>query len=123
MKAGSSNFVLFLLIGAVIGAGVGYAIGRAKERPGLGLVLGLFLGWIGWIIIAVIPRRSASMTRAQKPSRGWFPDPYRTHELRFFDGNEWRADVADRGEMSQDPIPHVPPPPPYAPPSDAPAPP
>ena len=72
MKAGSSDLLLFLVIGAVVGAGVGYAIGRAKGRPGLGLVLGLLLGWIGWVIIALIPRPSASVTRAQKPSRGWY---------------------------------------------------
>jgi hypothetical protein len=112
MKAGSENFWIFLAIGAVIGAVVGTVIGHAKGRPGLGFVLGLLLGWIGWIIVALVPRPSGAVTRPQKPSRGWYPDPYRAHEMRYFDGNQWRADVADRGVMSEDPIPEVPPPPP-----------
>lgn len=46
-----------VLIGIVIGGGVGALIGNAKNRMGLGLILGAILGCIGWIIIAVIPRK------------------------------------------------------------------
>jgi Protein of unknown function (DUF2510) len=48
------------------------------------------------------------MTRAP----GWLPDPTRRHELRYWDGDLWTADVSDRGTMSFDPhdVPVTPPP-------------
>ena len=45
------------LIGLLIGGGIGYLIGNSKGRPALGLILGALLGCIGWIIVAVIPRK------------------------------------------------------------------
>jgi hypothetical protein len=109
MKVGTTTDLTTLVIVAfaaqlIIGGGVGYAIGQAKGRAGLGFILGFLLGLIGWIIIACIPSRAGGVTREQKPSRGWYPDPTGAHELRFFDGNQWMADVADKGEMSTDPI-------------------
>ncbi len=47
-----------ILIGMVIGGAVGAAIGNSKGRLPLGLILGALLGCIGWIIIAVIPKKS-----------------------------------------------------------------
>jgi hypothetical protein len=38
---------------------VGALIGKSKGKAGLGFVLGLFLGVIGWIVIALIPARPA----------------------------------------------------------------
>src|SRR4051794_9198316 len=108
MKPGSPDAIaLGLVIGVVVGGGVGLLIGKAKGRPVLGFVLGFLLGILGWIISACIPRPK-TVTREQKPSRGWYPDPTQAHELRYFDGNNWSADVADRGEMSSDPIHAVP---------------
>ncbi|MEP1123434.1 MAG: hypothetical protein ABJH68_06030 [Ilumatobacter sp.] len=46
-------FVLFLVIGPI----VGYLIGNPKGYGVLGAVLGFFLGFIGWIIMAVIPAK------------------------------------------------------------------
>src|SRR4051812_1217294 len=108
MKAGSPDAIAFgLLIALVVGGGVGLLIGKSKGRPVLGFVLGFLLGIVGWIISALIPRPK-TVTREQKPSRGWYPDPTHAHELRYFDGNNWSADVADRSEMSSDPIQSVP---------------
>lgn len=45
-------FLLVWVVGAIFAAG---AIGNRKGRPGTGFLLGLFLGWIGVIIIAVTP--------------------------------------------------------------------
>ena len=42
--------VLFLVMGLI-----GWAIGESKNRGGLGFILGFFLGFIGWIIVAVLP--------------------------------------------------------------------
>ena len=46
-----------IIISMLIGGAVGAAIGNSKGRMPLGLVLGAFLGCIGWIIIAVIPKK------------------------------------------------------------------
>jgi hypothetical protein len=47
--------VLILLVWIVAAVFVAGAIGNRKGRPGTGFLLGLFLGWIGVIIIAVTP--------------------------------------------------------------------
>ena len=52
--------VFVQILGSVVGVGVsmfiGYLIGRRKGRAGLGAVLGI-LGCIGWIIVAVLPKK------------------------------------------------------------------
>ena len=51
---GASIFVAILIWGVVFG-GVGYLIGRAKGRPVGGYFLGLVFGFVGWIIVALLP--------------------------------------------------------------------
>src|SRR5271154_4265386 len=46
--------ILALILWCVVGGGVGAAIGNSKGRGVEGLWLGFFLGWIGWIIVAVM---------------------------------------------------------------------
>ena len=36
---------------------------------------------------------------------GWYPDPVRTHELRYFDGGTWTDHVSDQGVTGVDPLP------------------
>ena len=33
---------------------------------------------------------------------GWYPDPNRRHELRWFDGEHWTTAVMDGGQAAQD---------------------
>jgi uncharacterized membrane protein YeaQ/YmgE (transglycosylase-associated protein family) len=40
------------ILAAIVAARIG---SRRKGRPNLGLLLGIFLGWIGVIVIALIP--------------------------------------------------------------------
>jgi hypothetical protein len=55
MLAGVVGVVLFVLVfWALVGGGVGYAIGNGKGRGAGGFWLGLLLGFIGWIIVAVM---------------------------------------------------------------------
>jgi RNA polymerase subunit RPABC4/transcription elongation factor Spt4 len=68
--------IMLLVICAVVAfkGGIGYLIGRSKGRPGLGFLLGLLLGIIGWIIIACLPAEEPPMT-LRRPVRPSFPCP------------------------------------------------
>jgi len=56
--AASSSFGIGpIFIGLIVGGAVGAVIGNTKGRMPLGLVLGALLGCIGWLIIALIPRK------------------------------------------------------------------
>ena len=60
----TNNTVLFLFIGWMIFSPlVGFMIGKSRGRPVAGAVLGFFLGWIGWIIAAVIARSPEAEAR------------------------------------------------------------
>lgn len=49
----------FIAIGAIVCALIGYFMGVSwKGRPWLGAILGFFLGVIGLIIFAIIPKES-----------------------------------------------------------------
>ena len=39
---------------------------------------------------------------------GWYPDPLRRHQLRYWDGTRWTSDAADAGRWSLDPLPPAP---------------
>lgn len=52
----------------------------------------------------VPPPPGAAPTAATTPA-GWHPDPFKAHEMRFFDGVEWTENVADDGKASTDPVP------------------
>jgi hypothetical protein len=47
------------------------------------------------------------MTLTTTPA-GWYPDPSRSHELRFFDGGDWTQHVFDGGEVTEAPLGPVP---------------
>jgi hypothetical protein len=119
---GSLAVVLFLWVG--VGGGIGAAIGSSKGKGGLGFVLGLFLGFIGWIIAAFLsrsPQKEAEFQRSvsyalhghpgvpprshgQRPEpQRWAPDPYARHGHRLHDGEQWTSVVADNGVQSNDP--------------------
>ena len=50
------GLLTLLLLGSFFSALVGFFIGRSVEKSGLGFVLGLVLGPIGWIIVLLLPR-------------------------------------------------------------------
>lgn len=104
-----------------------------------GVAGAVILYYVAWRIvhhdvhyIAPVPGASGTYYMSKNPpqstgspatgdSAGWQPDPYGRHELRYFDGSNWRAEVTDDGVVSADPM-NVPPPPgssPSGPPSAA----
>jgi len=59
---------------------------------------------------AVATRRDGERHPEPAPARwawspapmGWFADPYRRHELRYWDGQRWTEHVSDRGTQTVD---------------------
>jgi hypothetical protein len=51
------EFLIFIILAAGMAA-AGYFIGNTKGRGGLGVILGLFLGPIGWVIVLLLPAQT-----------------------------------------------------------------
>ena len=113
---------IYLLAWVAIGGGVGALIGSSKGKGGTGFVLGLLLGFIGWIIIAVLPRSADKEAEFQRqvafagdrstaPSvpGQWAPDPYGRFDHRYFDGRDWTSHVTRDGQSLSDPVGFPPP--------------
>jgi predicted membrane protein len=56
-----SPFQALLLLWAVSATITAAILGRRKRRPWTGFLLGLILGWIGVIVIAVVPARRPAL--------------------------------------------------------------
>jgi hypothetical protein len=56
-------------VAALVGGAVGYAIGKSKGMGLAGLLLGVFLGCIGWLIIALIPGSASTAPVAMRRRR------------------------------------------------------
>ena len=50
---GAASVIPSMMIGGLIGAAIGYS----KWRTGLGFLLGMFLGCIGWIIVGLMSKQ------------------------------------------------------------------
>jgi hypothetical protein len=48
------------------------------------------------------------MNESKTPA-GWYPDPSRAHEVRYFDGAGWTDHVCDAGAASEEPLEPKPP--------------
>lgn len=58
--------VLILLVWVVAAIFAASAIGNRKGRPAAGFLLGLFLGWIGVIVIALIPPTRDALVQRER---------------------------------------------------------
>ena len=45
----------------------------------------------------------------ESAAAGWYPDPARVHELRYFENNTWTDYVSDHGNVSEAPLGAAPP--------------
>jgi hypothetical protein len=76
-RNGAIMVLLYVLIWIGIGGGIGAAIGSSRGRGGLGFALGMLLGFIGWIFIAVMEpsaeerlRRTTELANVMQASSG-----------------------------------------------------
>jgi hypothetical protein len=98
-----------------VGPSVGPALGRLVVLPVAGALI-LFVAGAGLAAVVAVRRgrarrplpASAAGTGAdwgQGPEpAGWFADPGRRHELRYWDGQGWTEHVSDRGTQGVDPV-------------------
>jgi hypothetical protein len=61
--------ILAGVIGVLLYVGPAWAIGASRGRSGAGLALGIFLGWIGAIIAAFLPRSAEAEAEFQADVR------------------------------------------------------
>jgi hypothetical protein len=78
---------------------VGLVVGQSKGRAGEGFVLGLLLGLIGILIIAVLPSKltggvSGNSSGGRPSAAGWFQSPSNPSMIQFFDGARWTPNMA-----------------------------
>lgn len=64
-----SDCILYLLILCILGF-IGHSIGSSKGRGTSGFWLGFFLGIIGWIIVACLPRKTDNKGSTKCPECG-----------------------------------------------------
>lgn len=82
-------FLIFWVICGFIGA----AIGSNKNMGCAGFLLGVLLGPIGIIIIAVMKGSTLDKIEARPSNAGWHPDPLGRFDGRYFDGQRWTQHV------------------------------
>jgi hypothetical protein len=97
-----------------LGPGTGGEIARTMLLT-VPVVLVLFLGGVALAVVVAVRRGRArrllpavagpAETWAQGATpTGWFADPSRRHELRYWDGQRWTDHVSDRGTQAVDPL-------------------
>ena len=97
----------------VVGRSVGPAILRTVTQPIVGALVLSLAGAVLAVVVAVRRNRARRMLPAavaqpagswgQGPvAAGWFADPGRRHELRYWDGQRWTEHVSDRGTQGVD---------------------
>ena len=96
-----------------VGRSVGPAILRTVTQPIVGALVLSLAGAVVAVVVAVRRNRARRMLPAaaaqpagnwgQGPAAaGWFADPGRRHELRYWDGQRWTEHVSDRGTQGVD---------------------
>jgi len=92
-----------------VGPSLAPLIGRTLGRT-IPAALILFGGAALALVVAIRRRQPrgpqpapAPWTQASGPA-GWFADPSRRHELRYWDGQRWTEHVFDRGTQAVDPM-------------------
>lgn len=111
--ASTSRLVIYLAVGLVV-AFIAYRSSEKFKRENRvtpwhmpSLVWGL-IGFISLLLCAILfliarrttkpaPQTTPSGSSTRQVPAGWYPDPQRQHEFRFWDGVQWTARVEDAG--------------------------
>lgn len=91
------------------GQGGGAALpGSSTPRPAVVMGPSMSSPTVPGSIIDVEPMYTGPALPKDESGRtalfGWYADPLRRHELRYFDGRRWADFVADNGVRSSDPL-------------------
>jgi hypothetical protein len=97
---------------------VGQGTGGENVRTLFLTLPGVLVLFLGGVVLAVVV--AARRSRARRPQlasaaqagtwaqgaapAGWFADPGRRHEFRYWDGQRWTEHVSDRGVRAVDPM-------------------
>jgi len=98
-----------------VGRSVGPGIFRVVSLAIVGTLVFLLAGAVLAVVVAVRRGRARRMlpAPAAQPvtgwgqatgAAGWFADPGRRYELRYWDGQRWTEHVSDRGTQGRDPM-------------------
>jgi hypothetical protein len=61
------------------------------------------IGLNAWVAILKRPGKKQKMPEGKKgKNEGWYPDPYASHEQRYWSGYYWTHHVSDAGTQSED---------------------
>ncbi len=104
----TAGVALVALVVAVVCAFAGQAIGRPKGYPGVGFAIGLLLGVLGVVIVALMPE-----TEAVKAARAW-----RQYEAQVAAAQRQYEIQAEAARRAGYPFPPQPPPDPWQLPQD-----
>jgi len=96
-----------------VGRSVGPGIFRTVMVAIVGALILVLAGAVLAVVVAVrrnragrmLPAPAAEPVAARGPATapaGWFADPARRHELRYWDGQQWTQHVSDRGTQGID---------------------
>lgn len=58
----------------------------------------------GTLLVRRLTPTVSRLLSSSGASPGWYPDPSRRHEFRYWTGHEWTTDVADGGEAGTDSV-------------------
>jgi len=68
-ESGTIVLIVALAIGPIVSGLIGMAIGSTKGSPGLGFVLGLCLGIVGWLLMALLSDSRPKCPSCKSPIR------------------------------------------------------
>jgi hypothetical protein len=104
-----TRLVVMLVPLIAVGSTIALFIWIAQQRSSMAGVNVLLLPCLGPIVAAIaIPLDWHLLPRPRPiPASGWYPDPARRHQYRYWDGTRWSQHVSDDGVGGTDSMPPI----------------